>query len=67
MTSTQGLFHAYACMGVTEGICVILTEENDEIVYAGPLTDAPDVAGKIVLMHASDFARLQGYTNERKH
>jgi hypothetical protein len=42
--------------GVAVGSCVMI--EDHEMVYAGPLGNAPEPEGKIVLLHPADFARL---------
>ena len=63
--STTELFDASIHNGVAAGSCVMISD--DEIVYAGPLKIAPDAAGKVVLLHPDDFAKLKGHVDKRRH
>jgi hypothetical protein len=64
MTDGQ-LFNATICDGCAVGSCVMLVD--DEIVYAGPIKQAPSAEGKLVLMHADDFAKLKTHVDKRRH
>lgn len=51
--------------GVVKGICVILSD--NQIVYAGPLRGAPDVAGMDVVMNEEDMAKLRTHVERHRH
>ena len=63
----ENIFDATIHHGVAEGCCVMI--EHSEIVYAGPLCGAlrPDAAGKVVLLHPEDFAKLKTHVDGRRH
>jgi hypothetical protein len=63
--SDREQFDAAPCEGIVKGICVLL--EDDKIIYAGPFKQAPDVAGKTVLLHAEDFDRLKSHVDKHRH
>jgi hypothetical protein len=63
--SDLDLFDASICEAVALGSCVMIRES--QIFYAGPLRRAPDAAGKIVLLHPDDFAKLHSHVNQRRH
>jgi hypothetical protein len=59
------IFDATIHEGIAMGTCVML--ENHEMVYAGPLATSPEAAGKIVLLHPDDFAKLKSHVDSRRH
>lgn len=63
--SEVDLFDATIHHGVAAGSCVMI--ENNQIIYAGPLGRAPNATGKMVLMNATDFARLNEHLNRVRH
>lgn len=63
--TTAGLFDASPCEGVQIGTVVMLVD--DKIVYAGPLKGAPSADGKMILLHAQDFEKLQTHVEKRRH
>jgi hypothetical protein len=48
---------------VTPGSCVML--QDRELVYAGPLAKMPEAEGRVVLLSASDFARLTAHLDRK--
>jgi hypothetical protein len=63
--SDQDLFDSSICEAVALGSCVMIRES--QICYAGPLQCSPDAAGKMVLLHPDDFAKLHNHVNQRRH
>mgnify|MGYP001558474598 CR=1 FL=1 len=62
---TTGLFYAAPCEGVQIGTCVMLVDDN--IVYAGPLKNAPKADGMTILLHADDFEFLKSRVDKHRH
>ena len=63
--NATGLFDATIHQGIAIGSCVMICD--DEIVYAGPLKTAPNADGKMVLLSADDFAKLESHVKARRH
>jgi hypothetical protein len=65
--SNAELFDATEHKAIAAGSCVMI--EDDEIVYAGPIKgcDKHDIAGKLLLLHPDDFAKLKGHVDKRRH
>lgn len=40
---------------------------NDAIVYAGPIKGAPAVAGRLVLLNPTDYARLKTTADQMRN
>lgn len=60
--------NASICEGVARGHCVMLASIDDaQIVYAGPINGAPNAAGRMILLHADDFAKLKTVVDRRKN
>jgi hypothetical protein len=59
------MFNAAPCEGVCKGTCVMLVD--DKIVYAGPLKQAPEADGKMILLHSDDFELLKDHVEKRRH
>ena len=49
---------------VAIGSCVMIA--GNQIVYAGPLKDAPDAKG-LILLNAEDFALLSEHVHKWRH
>jgi hypothetical protein len=58
-------FNAMLGEGIVKGICVILSD--NQIVYAGPIKGAPDVAGMDVVMNEEDLAKLRTHVERHRH
>ena len=56
--SDTDLIDASIHRGVAAGSCVLI--EDCEMVYAGPLANAPGIEGRLILLNPDDFARLRG-------
>lgn len=63
--SDPELFDASIHKAVAIGSCVMIADS--EIVYAGPLQDAPEADGKLILLNAADFATLADHVHKRRH
>lgn len=50
-------FSATVHDGIVRGTCVALI--NNNLLYAGPLLQCPDIAGITILLHEDDFEELQ--------
>lgn len=50
---------------VAPGSCMIIGD--NQIIYVGPLERAPDATGKVMLMNATDFARLNEHLMMVRH
>ncbi len=58
-------FDASPHQAVAIGSCVMIA--GSEIVYAGPLQDAPEADGRLILLNAADFATLADHVHKRRH
>lgn len=59
------MFNSSICEGVAAGMCVML--RDDQIVYAGPIKNAPDVTDSLMLLNAADFVKLKAVVDRHKH
>ena len=61
----KSLMNAALCESVVAGTCVMLVDGS--VVYAGPIKDAPDTSGKLVLLNSVDFEKLKKLVDRRRH
>lgn len=54
---SSDLFTAIKNEHVVEGFCIFTV--NNSVVYAGPIDDAPDAAGKVVLLNPVDWDKVK--------
>lgn len=60
-------FDAMLCVSIAVGNCIIY-DEDDDLVYAGPLDAAPeDIGGFLVLLNPVDFHKLTDYVSMPVH
>ena len=65
--SEPDLFDALPYDGISKGICVMLDNKTNVIVYAGPIKGSPRKGGKTILMHPEDFALLKSIVDKGRH
>lgn len=61
----DGLFDSSPHGAVQKGICVIV--KGEDLIYAGPITEAPCVAGTMVYLNQADFDFLAAYVKKRRN
>jgi hypothetical protein len=65
MIVDDDIFDASIHPAVAMGCCIMI--EAHEIVYVGTLSRAPAATGKMVLMNATDFKRLNEHLKRVQH
>lgn len=61
----KDMFDAESSEAVQVGTCIMI--EDDKIVYAGPLSGAPDPSGKHVMFARADFEKLKVAVERKRH